>query len=133
MSKALNRRTHPPTDAALRLAVERLFQDTSGTRAKVIDLRLEPSPSATVFPANVLSIRFESGKRVKLFVKYLGSEQSDHPDKQCRDREIRVYEQLLRYGNLPVVLYCGFRWDSETSRHELFIEYVDDWSLKYHE
>jgi Ser/Thr protein kinase RdoA (MazF antagonist) len=80
-----------------------------------------------------LSIRFEDGKREKLFVKYLGSEQSDHPDKQCRDREIQVYEQFLKYGNLPVVGYRGFRWNSQTSRHELFVEYVDDWSLKYHE
>jgi hypothetical protein len=133
MSKTSNPHADTPTDAALRLAVEQFFQDRHGTPAKVASLTLEPSPFATVFPANMLSIHFESGRRVRLFVKYLGSEQADHPDKQCRDREIRVYEELLRDGNLPVVGYCGFRWNSETSRHELFLEYLDDWNLKYHE
>jgi hypothetical protein len=133
MSKAPERRIDNPTDAAFRLVVERLFKDTHGTPAKVIALALERSPFATVFPVNVLSILFESGKKVKLFVKYLGSEQSDHPDKEYRDREIRVYEQLLSYGNLPVVHYCGFRWDRAAARHELFLEYVDDWNLRYHD
>jgi len=80
-------------------------------------------------------------------VKYLGSEQADHPDKQCRDREIRIYEELLagggaqrgagprglRVSDLPVVKYYGSSWNATTKRREVFLEYIDDWNLRYHD
>ena len=29
--------------------------------------------------------------------------------------------------------YYGSRWNVETERQELYLEYVDDWNLKYHD
>jgi hypothetical protein len=117
----------------IRLTLERLLQDTQGRHAKISSLRREPSPFATLFPAEALSVSFESGDELSLFVKHLGPEQSDHPDKQRRDRETRVYEELLGADNLPVPRYYGSNWNETTKRREIFLEYIDDWNLKYHD
>jgi thiamine kinase-like enzyme len=119
--------------AVLRDTVERLLARAWGEPVKIVAFSLEPSLFATLFPADVLSVQLEGGRQLSLFVKYLGLEQADHPDKQCRDREIRVYEQLLGADRLPVPRYYGSCWNPVTARYELFLEHVDDWNLKYHE
>jgi len=117
----------------IRLALERLLQDTQGRQVKISSLRRQPSPFATLFPAEALSVSLESGDEIRLFVKHLGPEQSDHPDKQRRDRETRVYEELLGDDDLPVPRYYGSNWNETTKRREVFLEYIDDWNLKYHD
>ena len=79
----------------------------------------------------MLSLTLAGGGEVSLFVKHLGPEEADNPDKQCRDREVRVYEELLAGADLPVARYYGSAWNEATGRREVFLEYVDDWSLKY--
>jgi hypothetical protein len=117
----------------IRIALERLLQDTQGRQVKISSLRRQPSPFATLFPAEALSVSLESGDEIRLFVKHLGPEQSDHPDKQRRDRETRVYEELLGDDDLPVPKYYGSNWNETTKRREVFLEYIDDWNLKYHD
>jgi hypothetical protein len=117
----------------LRLTLERLLQVGKGHAVKVSGLRREPSPFATLFPAEVITVSLGSGDEVSFFVKHLGSEQSDHPDKHCRDREILVYEKLLRKDHLPAVKYYGSQWNELTKRREVFLEYIDDWNLQYHD
>jgi Phosphotransferase enzyme family len=116
----------------IRLALERLLQDTQERQVKISNLSRQPSPFATLFPAEVLSVSLESGDEIRLFVKHLGPEQSDHPDKQRRDRETRVYEELLGDDDLPVPRYYGSNWNETSKRREIFLEYIDDWNLKYH-
>jgi hypothetical protein len=90
-----------------------------------------PSRFATLFPADIVTLTLRSGERRSVFVKRLGAEQADHPDKQCRDRELRVYEELLDDERLPVPRFYGWAWDEENERREVFLEYVDDWNLQY--
>ncbi len=113
-------------DAELRELIESFL----GVRIR--SLRAEPSPYATLFPAEIVSLELDDGRQLSLFAKHLGSEQSDHPEKQCRDREVRVYRDLFRDAALPVPAFVGSRWDARTERHDLFLEYVDGWNLKYH-
>jgi len=120
-------------ETQLRLTLERLLQDAQGRHIKISSLRREPSPFATLFPAEVLSVSLESGEEMSLFVKHLGSEQSDHPDKRRRDRETRIYEELLGDADLAVPRYYGSNWNETTKRLEIFLEYIDDWNLKYHD
>ena len=117
---------------SLRLTLERLLQAGKRRSLKVSSIKCEPSPFATLFPAEVLTVSLGNEDEVSFFVKHLGSEQSDHPDKQCRDREILVYEKLLQKNHLPAVKYYGSRWNEMTKRREVFLEYIDDWNLKYH-
>lgn len=118
-------------ESNLRRTVEQVLTDALGRPVRVAVLKREPSPFATVFPAKVLSVSLQGGEAMQLFVKYLGSEQADHPEKQRRDREVRIYEALLQDDGLPVIRYYGSRWNKTTRRREVFLEHVNDWNLKY--
>jgi hypothetical protein len=118
-------------EARLRRTVEGLLTQAAKRPVRVSGLGRRPSPFATLFPAEVLTLSLAGGGEVSLFVKHLGPEEADNPDKQCRDREVRVYEELLTDTGLPVVRYYGSTWNEATRRREVFLEYVDDWSLKY--
>src|SRR5919198_6189613 len=98
------------SELSLRRTVERVLSRTRARPVAVTVLQREPSPFATVFPAEVLSATLGDGEELKLFVKHLGPEQSNHPEKQRRDREIRIYEELLDATGLPVVRLYGWRW-----------------------
>jgi hypothetical protein len=104
-----------------------------GPGIEVRTMAREPSPFVTLFPAEVLTLDLSDGRQMRVFLKHLGPEQSDQPDKQRRDREVLVYEQLLAHrSELPVPRYFGSRWNAATRRHELYLEHVDDWALRYH-
>jgi hypothetical protein len=125
-------RVHGTEEADLRLTLERVLSGVRGQPVTVSALRREASPFATVSCAEVLSISLADGARTSVFLKHLGPEQADHPDKQCRDREVRVYEQLLNDKDLPAAAYYGSRWNARAERREVFLEFVDDWNLTCH-
>lgn len=110
-------------DAAVRRA--------AGPDAEVLGVHRAPSPYATVFPAEVVAVELTSGERISIFVKHLGEEQQGHPDKRVREREVRVYGELLGDRGLPVPRFLGSGRNEATGRRELFLEYVDGWNLKY--
>jgi aminoglycoside phosphotransferase (APT) family kinase protein len=110
---------------------DRILRQIGVHRSDVLSATRTPSRFATLFPADVVTLRLRSGEIRSVFVKRLGDEQADHPDKQRRDREVRVYEQLLDDARLPVPRFYGWEWDAAERRRELYLEYVDDWSLRY--
>jgi Phosphotransferase enzyme family len=115
----------------LALTVAAMLTPALGRPVRVDALKREPSPFATLFPAEVLRVSLDDETEVRVFLKHLGPEQSGQPDKQRWDRELLVYEVLLRDPGLPVPRHYGARWNAATGRQELFLEYVDDWPLKY--
>ena len=120
-------------DHRLSEIVAELLAPVLGQRVRVEEVKRQQSPFATLFPAEVLTAMPAGRPQVRLFLKHLGPEQPGQPDKQLRDREVRVYEELLRDPGLPVAGYYGSRWNVTTGRRELYLEYVDDWNLKYHD
>jgi hypothetical protein len=119
-------------DDDLAVHVARILRQALGRVVRVDALTRQPSAFVTLFPAEVLSVSLDDGTRLRLFLKHLGPEQPGQPDKRRRDREPRVYEVLLRDPGLPVPRCFGSRWNAATARHELYLEYVDDWPLRYH-
>jgi phosphotransferase family enzyme len=111
--------------------VRELLAEVSGEQVVVAAVRSEPIRVPSLFPADVVSVTLGDGSTLSLFVKHLGSEQADHPDKQRRDREVRVYEVLLGDAGLPVPRYYGSRWNAASGRTDVYLEYIPDWSLKY--
>ncbi|HWP32646.1 MAG TPA: phosphotransferase [Solirubrobacterales bacterium] len=113
--------------ADLEMAVRRV----AGSRAEIAGVHRAPNPYASVSPSEVVSVELATGERVAIFVKHLGEEQRSHPDKRLREREVRVYGELLGDRDLPVARFLGSGRDKATGRRRLFLEYVDGWSLKY--
>lgn len=117
----------PDPRAGLSGAVLRAVESAGGAASA----ERAPCPYSTLYPAEVISVRLNSGDTRRFFVKHLGDEQADHPDKQCRDREVRVYGELLRERHLPVPRVYAWDRSPVSGRGELVLEYVDDLSLRY--
>lgn len=122
-----------PHELELRRFIEAILSQAVGYQAKIDCFRRESSPFATLFPADVLTISLDCGNDISLFLKHLGSEEADHPDKQCRDREIHVYREIMTDESLPVAKYYGSRWNGRSQCHEVVLEYIDGWNLRYHD
>jgi aminoglycoside phosphotransferase (APT) family kinase protein len=112
--------------------IERMLADHLGTPVGVTSISRRPGRYPGISPVEVLTVGLRDGEAVTLFVKHLGPEQADHPDKLVRDREPLVYRRLLSGCDLPAPALYGSRRNPATGRHEVFLEHVDDWNLKYH-
>lgn len=118
----------------LREAVEEVICSGLRDHDSVLHVNRKPCEFATLFPLDVLEVVLASGRSLRLLLKHFGEEDSSHPDKQQYPlREISVYRELLRSPHLPVAEYYGDRFNERTQHHELYLEYIDDWNLKYHE
>jgi hypothetical protein len=117
--------------ADLGVGLDTAVRRAAGLGAEIVSVHRTPSPYATVFLSEVVSVELASGERVSIFVKHLGEEQRSHPDKRVREREVRVYGELLGDRDLPVPRFLGSGWNDATGRRELFLEYIDGWNLKY--
>lgn len=118
-------------DAGLGAGLDTAVRRAAGPGAEILGVHRTPSPYATVFPAEVVSVELASGEPISIFVKHLGEEQQGHPDKLVREREVHVYGELLGDRDLPVPRFLGSGLNDATGRRELFLEYVDGWNLKY--
>jgi hypothetical protein len=118
-------------EIGLRRQIERLLSGSLGRSVEVTVLSREPSPFTSLSPAEVVSVRVRGAGEMSLFVKHLGPEESEHPEKRCRDREVRVYEELLDAPGLPTAAYYGSRRNEATDRLEVYLEHIGDWDLRY--
>jgi hypothetical protein len=120
-------RVEPDTGLLLSGAVLRAVEAEGGA----LSAERVPCRFRTLYPAEVVSVKLNSGETRRFFVKQLGDEQADHPDKQRRDRELRVYGELLRERHLPVPRVYGWDRTPVSGRRELVLEYVDDLTLRH--
>lgn len=117
-------------EGALRRRVESVLREALGVERSVRSLERIPSEFATVFPADLLRVRLDDGRAMDIFLKHLGA--YDHPQKAVPETEVMVYRDLLANRGLPVPAFYGACRNERTERYELYMEYIDDWCLKYH-
>lgn len=91
------------------------------------------APMANRAPAEVLTATLRGGGTQTLFLKSIGNEEGDHPDKQPRDREPLIYGNLFAGRAVPVPSTLGGGWNEAIGRHDLYLEHIDDWDLRYQE
>ncbi|RZU75786.1 phosphotransferase family enzyme [Micromonospora kangleipakensis] len=111
--------------------VQAVLSDLLQQTVVVEDVSRSASPFASLCPAEVVTARLRGDRSHLLFLKSLGDEDADHPDKQRRDRELLVYADLFAGRVLPVPRWLGGGWNPAIRRHDLYLEHVDDWDLRY--
>jgi thiamine kinase-like enzyme len=117
--------------ARLTKTVQDMLSDLLHRPVVVEQLSRSASRFAARLPAEVVTVKLRSGEKHMLFLKSLGDEESDHPDKQRRDRELLVYGDLFSGRALPVPGWVGGGWNDAIGRYDLYLEHIDDWSLRY--
>jgi aminoglycoside phosphotransferase (APT) family kinase protein len=97
----------------------------------VTAVRRRSNPHSTLLPTEVLELDLSSGDAVSIFVKRLDETRPDHPDKERRDRELMLYENLLANADLPVARCLGVRREHDGRARELYLEHLDGLDLRY--
>lgn len=118
-----------PVGEPLRRELEAVLEEALGRRVAVTSAESEPCEFAGRWPSRVLRLELGDGTRLRLFLKEVGL--SGHPDKSIPDKEVRMYRDVLTGVGLPVPACYGTRPRPGTGRHALYLEHVDDHSLKY--
>src|SRR5438046_2303028 len=110
---------------ALRRCVEGIVARNYGGREAVAGIDRRRSDHSSSYPADVVTVRLTGGEVFRLFLKDFGSSglPKDEPGRQ-RDRELRVYRELLAGAGLGTAGYHGSAWDESDGRFWLFLEFV---------
>lgn len=119
--------------AQLTMAVQDVLRSFLRRPVVVEDLSTSASPFTSRSPAEVVTARLQGDRTHLLFLKSLGDEEGDHPDKQRRDRELLAYGNLFAGRRLPVPDWVGGGWNEAIQRYDLYLEHIGDWDLRYHD
>lgn len=120
-------------ESNLRSELERWLHTPEWSGASIVDVRRRPNPNSTLAPVEQVSLTLNGGRQVEVFLKHLDIHDEEHPNKQVRDREILVYQELFGSACLPVPRCYGSTWDTTSQSGWLALEQLDGWCLKYHD
>jgi aminoglycoside phosphotransferase (APT) family kinase protein len=102
--------------------VPRLF----GQRCPVVDIKREPSCATSSYESYVVSAGLADGRALRLFLKDYGASRRPRRDMRSRrERELRVYRELLPHAGLATARHLGAVWDDGAGRHWLLLELVE--------
>src|SRR5919201_1755164 len=114
----------------LRQCVERIVRDRCGVRSAIVGIHRQRFERCRSYACDVVTVELTTGDELKIFLKNLGvSYRSDAGLQQRRERELRVYRDLLTEADLGAATYYGSVWDESGGRCWLLLEFVDGMRL----
>ncbi len=122
----------PETDEEeLQQSVERALARVGGSGAPVAAIRRRGFPGSTSYAVEIVTVELATGAAIDIFLKDYG--QSRLPKDAAaerRERELRVYEELLEQRELGTARFYGARRDDAAARFWLMIEFVEGEPLR---
>jgi aminoglycoside phosphotransferase (APT) family kinase protein len=118
----------PDTGAeqALRHSVELALARASGNGAAVAAIHRRLFPGSTSYPVEIVTVELATGDAIEIFLKDYGrSRLPKDAAADRRERELRVYEELLRTEELGTARFYGACRDDAAARFWLLLEFVD--------
>jgi len=103
-----------------------------GRRCAITGVSRRRFDLATSYEAQIVFVRLDTGEEVKVFLKDFSStvRPKDWP-KQRREREVRVYRELLAGAGLGTPRYYGSVLDESGGRLWLLLEFVEGTPVGY--
>ena len=126
------RRRRSRDDAELRRTVERALKRVPENGSPLTSIRRRGFDGATSYAVEIVTAELESGRAVDMFLKDFG--QSMLPKDgvaERRERERRVYTDLLEGEDLGTARLYGARWDERAGRYWLMLEFIDGKPLRH--
>src|SRR5919202_5969750 len=109
----------------LRQCVERIVRDRCGGRSAIVGIHRQRHERSSSYACDVVTVELATGDELQIFLKNLGmSYRSDAGLQQRRERELRVYRDLLTEADLGTATYYGSVWDESGGRCWLLLEFV---------
>ena len=116
---------------ALRQCLERSLADLSGRPPAIVGIHHTRPDNSTSYALDILTIQLGTGDEFKVFLKDFGFSRLPKDGLvQRRDRELRVYRDLLAKADLSTAKYYGAVWNEPRQRFWLLLEFVDGMELR---
>jgi uncharacterized protein (DUF2461 family) len=123
----------PGTDEEMmRERLEPMIPTMLGVGEKIMDIRLSRFKLSTSYNTYLVTVRLINGDEFKVFLKDFGfSVRPKDSPKQRRERELRVYRDLLAEAEIGAARYYGSISDESQGRFWLLLEFVDGSPVAY--
>jgi Phosphotransferase enzyme family len=119
-------------DLALRRFLERIVSDRSAAAPAIVGLDRARAEHWGSYENEILTVRFADRDDLRLFLKNFGrSKLPKDAAGERRERELRVYSELLDGAELGTPRFYAADWDAAAGRFWLFLEFVDGEPLRY--
>lgn len=113
-------------DRELRDFLRGILPRVVGGEPEITTLTRTRSRNSSFYASDVLIVELAGGRSVKVFMKDFGSyRRPKEALQERRERERRVYEELLSSVDLGTPRYYGSLWDDARGRFWLFLEFVE--------
>jgi hypothetical protein len=113
-------------DEELRQSVELALAKVGCGGSPLTAIRRRRFPGSTSYAVEIVTAELATGDAIEIFVKDYGSSRlAKDAAAARRERERRVYEELLEHRKLGTARFYGARWDEATGRYWLLLELVD--------
>ena len=122
----------PETDEEeLQQSVERALARVGGSGAPVAAIRRRGFPGSTSYAVEIVTVELATGDTIEVFLKDYGrSKLPKDAAAERRERELRVYAELLEHRELGTARFYGARRDEAAARFWLMIEFVEGEPLR---
>jgi aminoglycoside phosphotransferase (APT) family kinase protein len=128
---SLSRVQAPGEAEELRERVELALERATGLSTRVASIRRRSSRASTSYPVEILTVELTTGYAFDVFLKDFGrSRLPKDAAAERRERELRVYEELLPGQELGTARLYGSCWDESAGRFWLMLELVDGQLLR---
>ena len=120
-----------PDDRVIIKSLEGFLSQMSGRKVTIPTLHRTPGEQSTSFRSEIWYIDLNGGGELKIFLKDFGSSRLPKDGlEQRRERELRVYQDLIRKANLGTAEFYGSIWDESIGRYWLLLEFVEGNTLR---
>ncbi len=109
----------------MRTLLEPIIAAERGGRTVIESIRRKRFPYVGSYKCEVVTVTLGGGEDLFFFLKDFGRSRKTKDDLgQRRDREMRVYRDLLAQSDLGTAAYCGSIWDESRATYWLLLELV---------
>jgi aminoglycoside phosphotransferase (APT) family kinase protein len=114
--------------------LERIVLDSFGSRSAIQAVQRERFPFIGSYDCDLVTVRLSTGEEFRLFLKdYRNSQKSKDGPQLRRERELRVYRDLLSQAEFGTPKYYGSVWDPSEEMFWILLEFVDGVIVKDHD
>lgn len=118
-------------ESILRQYVERIVADRTGSRSAIVGVQRKRIRYIGSYDCDTVTVQLANRGEFRFFLKDFGfSQRSKDEPVQRRERELRVYRDILAQTDLGTPGYYGSIWDDTEGRFWLLLELVEGIVIK---
>jgi Phosphotransferase enzyme family len=113
-------------DKELRRSIEQALAQVRASESPLTAVRRRGCPESSSYTVEVVTVELATGEAIDILLKDFGrSRLPKDAMAERRERELRVYAELLDGAELGSARFYGARWDDAAAHFWLLLEFVD--------